>query len=62
VLYHDLCDSMGGAKTLCYPTPWKICVEYAQEGSVYLYKIIIVIVFRYVLNMLNKGVFIYIRS
>jgi hypothetical protein len=57
-----LCDSMGGAKTLCYPTPWKICVEYAQEGSVYLYKIIIVIVFRYVLNMLNKGVFIYIRS
>jgi hypothetical protein len=30
VLYHDLCDSMGGAKTLCYPTPWKICVEYAQ--------------------------------
>jgi hypothetical protein len=29
VLYHDLCDSMGGAKTLCYPTPWKICVEYA---------------------------------
>lgn len=62
MLYHDLCDSMGGAKTLCYPTPWKICVEYAQEGSVYLYKIIIVIVFRYVVVGFQKVVFLYIRS